>query len=109
MIKEIFSTITFEVEPAKATALRVGNSRILHIEAGTVWLTRSGDAGDYWLAAGTVLALHAGEILWLSAEQGQPARVVFRRPARRASRTLRWLARRLWHRVASVGTQPRLV
>jgi len=94
-MKEIFSTITYEIEPVKSAALRVGKSRQLRVETGVVWLTRSGDATDYWLTPGTTLDLRAGETLWLSAERGQPARLVFQRPALGAMQLAGWLSTRL--------------
>lgn len=106
MIKEIFSTIAYEVQPNKTAALRVGRSQVLSIEAGTVWLTRSDDQTDYWLDAGTSLSLRAGETLWLSAE-AQSARVVFKRPARCDKRIMNWLASRWQHRL--IGQHPALV
>jgi len=107
MIKEIFSTIAFEVEPDKTTALRVGSSRTLSIEAGAVWVTRSNDQGDYVLRAGATMALQAGETLWLSAEHAQAARVVFKRPARCDKRVLHWIASQWQDRVT--GQSPFMV
>lgn len=101
MIKEIFSTIAFDVQADKTAALRVGSSQTLVIEAGTVWLTRSGDLTDYWLGKGASLALCAGETLWLSAEHARTARVVFKRPARCDKRVMNWIARLWRNRVSS--------
>jgi len=107
MIKEIFSTIAFEVEPNKTAALRVGGSRTLSIEAGTVWVTRSNDQGDYLLGAGATMVLRAGETLWISAEHAQAARVVFKRPARCDKRLLHWIASQWQNRVT--GQSPLMV
>jgi len=107
MIKEIFSTIAFEVQPDKTAALRVGNSRTLVIEAGTVWLTRSDDQTDYWLNTGATVTLRAGETLWLSAEHAKIARVIFKRPARCDKRVLNWITSRWQNKMT--GRHPVLV
>ncbi len=85
MITEMFSTVVYEVAQAQAVAVRIENSRTMKVAAGRVWITRSDDVGDYWLDAGASLDLKTGETLWISAEDGLAARVVFRRPARAGS------------------------
>jgi Protein of unknown function (DUF2917) len=81
-MNEFFYTTSFEGRPAATIALRVGCSRRVAVEEGLIWLTRSGDSHDYWLAAGETLALNGGERLWLSVEGNRPARVSFSRRAR---------------------------
>lgn len=85
MLTEMFSTVVYELAQAQAVAVRIENSRTMKVAAGRVWITRSDDVGDYWLDAGGCLDLKTGETLWISAEDGLAARVVFRRPARSGS------------------------
>jgi hypothetical protein len=104
MIKQISSTIAFEVQTGKPAALRVDCSRTLVIEAGTVWLTRSGDPTDYWLDSGASLTLRAGETLWLSAEHADTARILFKRSTPCAKSLLQGFASR-WQNTLT-GQQP---
>jgi hypothetical protein len=90
-MKEIFSTTAYGIEARGVAELRIDAHGVLQVESGQVWLTRSGDAADYWLDAGASLAVRAGESLWLSAEAGQPARLAVRHAACRSRRGLAWL------------------
>jgi hypothetical protein len=72
VMKEIFSTTAYGIEARGVAELHIDAHGVLQVECGQVWLTRSGDAADYWLDAGASLAVRAGESLWLSAESAQP-------------------------------------
>lgn len=40
----------------------------LRAREGRIWLTREGDARDYWLEAGAAVPVAAGDVLWASVE-----------------------------------------
>ncbi|PLZ03466.1 hypothetical protein CY652_06585 [Burkholderia sp. WAC0059] len=85
-MQEISSDVTFAIDAGETVSVRVASSTRLVVEHGTVWLTRSGDTADYWLMPGHALRLRRGERLWVGAEDGRAARVVFRIPLTRAGR-----------------------
>jgi hypothetical protein len=97
-MREIYSDITFEVPADQLASVRVTRSTRLTVRCGTVWLTRSGDAADYWLKPDHTLRLRQGERLWIGAEGGESAQVAFVLPAsvrERATAALTRLAARL--------------
>lgn len=92
-MREISSSIWFEVGHGETVPLRVTNSTRLTVHGGAVWVTRSNDVEDYWLEPGKTLRLRRGERLWLSAEGGTHACVVFYVPKRANERAINWFAR----------------
>jgi hypothetical protein len=94
-MKEIFSSVTFEIQPRETVRVAVARHAALAVCGTRIWVTRHRDVMDYWLAPGEKLALQAGDTLWVSAEGEQPARVVLTTPAGCEERLLRWLGGRL--------------
>ncbi|HEY4349773.1 MAG TPA: DUF2917 domain-containing protein [Paraburkholderia sp.] len=92
-MREISSSIWFEVGNGETVPLRVTNSTRLTVHGGAVWVTRSDDVEDYWLEPGKTLRLRRGERLWLSAEGSTQAGVVFYVPKRANERAVNWFAR----------------
>lgn len=84
-MRQISSSITFEIAPGEMLPMMVAHSTRLSVHGAPVWVTRSNDVEDYWLAPGHSLRLRPGERLWLSAEGADPARVAFVAPLSRAS------------------------
>jgi len=97
MLKEIFSTVAYEIDSHTASQLRPGHAHQLSIARGTIWITRTGDPADYWLRPGATLPLAPGQTLWLSVEPGTSARIVLHRTPRSRPG---WLERlhRSWRR-----------
>lgn len=95
MLKEIISTVTYEIDDRATGALPAGRARELRVDDGVVWATRSGDMADYWLSRGATLPLARDQIVWLSAEGGKAARVVLSQTSRTGSLAAQW--RRLPH------------
>ncbi|MBN3804943.1 DUF2917 domain-containing protein [Paraburkholderia sp. Ac-20336] len=92
-MREISSSIAYEVRTGETLPLRVARSTKLTVRGGAVWITRSDDTLDYWLQPGQTLHLRRGERLWLGAEGAQHAKVTFSVPTRCDERALNWLAR----------------
>ncbi|MCC8392122.1 DUF2917 domain-containing protein [Paraburkholderia sp. MMS20-SJTR3] len=92
-MREISSSIAYEVGTGETLPLKVARSTKLTVRGGTVWLTRSDDIHDYWLQPGNTVHLRRGERLWLSAEGEHFAKVTFSVPTRYDERALNWLAR----------------
>jgi hypothetical protein len=92
-MREISSSIWFEVSAGETVPLRVTSSTRLTVYGGAVWVTRSNDVEDYWLEPGKTLRLRRGERLWLSAEGSSQACVVFFVPKRVNERAISWFAR----------------
>ncbi|MDE1178901.1 DUF2917 domain-containing protein [Paraburkholderia sp.] len=92
-MQEISSSITFEIRAGETVPMRVTRSTRLAVHGSAVWVTRSDDVEDYWLAPGHTLRLRRGERLWLSAEGGTAARLAFSVPARVEQRAFDWLVR----------------
>jgi hypothetical protein len=86
IMRQISSSITFEIAPGEMLPMMVAHSTRLSVHGAPVWVTRSNDVEDYWLAPGQSLRLRPGERLWLSTEGGGSARVAFVAPLSRASR-----------------------
>jgi hypothetical protein len=86
-MREISSSITFEIQPGETIPLRVVRSTRLSVQGGLVWATRSNDVDDYFLVAGESLKLRRGERLWLSCDAADAACVAFSvaLPARQAA------------------------
>ena len=84
-MRQISSSITFEIAPGETLSMMVAHSTRLSIQGAPVWVTRSNDVEDYWLTPGRSLRLRPGERLWLSAEGGEAARVAFVAPLSRLS------------------------
>lgn len=76
-MREISSSVTFEIQPGETVPMKVVHSTRLSIQGATVWATRSEDVDDYFLAPGANLRLRRGERLWLAVEGPEAARVSF--------------------------------
>ncbi|AJY65616.1 DUF2917 domain-containing protein [Burkholderia glumae] len=99
-MREISSSVTFEIQPGEIVPMKVVRSTRLAVQGATVWATRSHDVDDYFLASGASLRLRRGERLWLGVEGPGSACVSFSVAAtpREAAHTLlarlaNWLAR----------------
>jgi hypothetical protein len=92
-MREISSSIAFEIRTGETVSLKVARSTRLVVHGGAVWVTRSDDIKDYWLQPGHILRLRRGERLWLSGEGDSHAKVAFSVPTRCDERALNWLAR----------------
>ncbi|MGF6791822.1 DUF2917 domain-containing protein [Paraburkholderia sp. 35.1] len=92
-MREISSSIAYEICTGDTLPLKVARSTKLRVHGGAVWVTRSDDTKDYWLQPGQTLHLRRGERLWLSAEGATFAKVTFSVPTRCDERALNWLAR----------------
>lgn len=92
-MREIFSSITFEIKAGETVPMKVARSIRLAVSGGALWVTRSDDTEDYWLEPGHTLRLRRGERLWLSVESGDRAMVAFAVPARPDVRVFDWLVR----------------
>lgn len=58
---------------------RVGGQ--IRVRTGRIWLTREGDARDYWLEAGTAMPVVAGDVFWASVEGEVPGHLEMRSSA----------------------------
>jgi Protein of unknown function (DUF2917) len=85
IMREISSSITFEIEPGETVPMMIAHSTRLTVQGAAVWVTRSNDVEDYWLRPGTSLHLRRGERLWLSVEGDRAARVGFVAPLARTA------------------------
>ncbi|WP_153101508.1 DUF2917 domain-containing protein [Paraburkholderia hayleyella] len=97
-MREISSSITFEITAGETVPMSVARSTSLTPHGGAVWVTRSDDVEDYWLAPGRTLHLRRGERLWLSVDGAAQAQVSFALPVQseeKALHGLAWLAERL--------------
>ncbi|AME23623.1 MAG: DUF2917 domain-containing protein [Pseudomonadota bacterium] len=92
-MREISTSITFEIADGETVPMRIGNSVKLSVLGAPVWATRSNDTEDYWLVPGDSLKLRQHERLWLSTEAGGTAQVVFTLARRPDQRAIGWLAR----------------
>jgi hypothetical protein len=92
-MREICSSIALEIRSGETLPMKVARSTKLVVHGGAIWVTRSDDTEDYWLQPGHTLRLRRGERLWLSAEGGSFAKVVFSVPTRCDERALNWFAR----------------
>ncbi len=77
IMKEIFSTVAFELSPGERIAISVRRGEALRVSGERVWVTRSNDAVDYFLHDGDALSLRADETLWLSVDGLGTSRVTF--------------------------------
>jgi hypothetical protein len=91
-MKQLHSSITFEVQPDETVPLRVDRGVALTSADRRLWVTRSADSADYWVAPGETLALRPGEVLWISAEGNHSARVTITQMPRCVQRVVTWLA-----------------
>jgi Protein of unknown function (DUF2917) len=85
IMREISSSITFEIEPGETIPMMIAHSTRLSVEGSPVWVTRSNDVEDYWLHPGSSLHLRRGERLWLSVDGDRPARLGFVAPLPRSA------------------------
>ena len=92
-MREISSSITFEIKGGETVPMKVVRSTRLAVSGSAVWVTRSDDTEDYWLEPGHMLRLRRGERLWLSVEADPQARVAFDVPARADVRAVDLLVR----------------
>ena len=91
-MREISSSITFEIGNGETLAMKVARSTKLVVHGGAIWVTRSDDVEDYWLNPGSALHLRRGERLWLSVEGSDTAQVRFVAPLGRQALVVDWLA-----------------
>lgn len=103
-MKRLYSSIAFEVQPGETVPLRVSRGVALTIDGERVWITRSADEHDYWIAPGESLVLRPGELMWLSTDGDQPAQVTVTLRPGSLQRVASWWARMLsgggrlgWH------------
>lgn len=94
---EIHSDITYAIPAGETVSVRVARSTRIVVHGGKVWLTRSDDVADYWLAPGHALRLTRGERLWIGAEGDGLARVSFEVPATHGQR--------LWHGLVRMASR----
>lgn len=92
-MKEISSSITFEIPPGETVPMKVARSTRLAVPGAPVWATRSNDVHDYFLSPGATLKLRRGERLWLSADGATSACVSFSAIAPPQQAALRGVAR----------------
>jgi hypothetical protein len=92
IMREISSSITFEIEPTETVPMTIVHSTRLAVHNAAVWVTRSNDVEDYWLAPGQELHLRRGERLWLSVVGTQPASIAFLAPVPRRASLYDWFA-----------------
>jgi hypothetical protein len=92
-MREISTSITFEISDGETVPMKIGRSVRLVVQGAPVWATRSNDTEDYWLVPGDSLKLRERERLWLSTEKGRTAQVVFTLAPRADQRAIGWLAR----------------
>jgi hypothetical protein len=85
IMRQISSSITFEIARGETLPMMVAHSTRLSVQGAPVWVTRSNDVEDYWLEPGHSLRLRPGERLWLSTEGPSAARVAFVAPLARAA------------------------
>lgn len=76
-MKQISSSITYEINPGEIVPMMVARSTRLTVEGAGVWVTRSNDVEDYLLDPGDCLQLRRGERLWISVEGDGSACVAF--------------------------------
>ncbi|SAL42628.1 hypothetical protein AWB67_01680 [Caballeronia terrestris] len=91
-MREISTSVTFEIKPGETVPMRIGRSTRLKVQGAAVWATRSNDIEDYWLVPGDTLKLRERERLWLSVEGDRAAQVVFTICPRPDQRAATWLA-----------------
>ncbi len=89
-MREISTSVTFEIKPGETIPMRVARSTRLTVHGATVWATRSDDTEDYWLVPGDRLKLRERERLWLSVDGDRPAQVVFTIVPRCDERAIHW-------------------
>ncbi len=109
-MREISSSITFEINVGETVPMRVSHSTRLKVQGGAVWVTRSNDTEDYWLEPGHTLpaAARRTALVECRRQSGGAAGVLGAVPLRRTGnqlagphgRTPDWLAApRLAHRL----------
>ena len=102
-MREISSSVMVEITAGETASFKVARSTQVQVQCGAVWLSRSLDAGDYFLFDGDVLTLRRGERLWLSADGVPAARLAFqvaRAPVEHGLMGWAARARSVWQRNA---------
>jgi hypothetical protein len=94
-VKEIFSTVTYEIQPGETVPMWVGRARLVRASGAKVWITRGDDPHDYWLVPGDEIGLRAGERLWIGVDGDRAAQLVFTMSAACGERVSNWLGARL--------------
>ncbi len=92
-MKEIFSTVAFELSSGERAAIRVLRGEALKVSGERLWITRSNDEVDYFLYDGDVLALRPNETLWLSVDGPRDARLTFTFAEGPGRRLANWFGR----------------
>ena len=85
IMRQISSSFTFEIGPGETVPVMVSHSTRVSAHGAPLWVTRSNDVEDYWLAPGRSLRLRRGERLWLSVEGQRTAHVAFVAPLPRTA------------------------
>ncbi|MCY0389092.1 DUF2917 domain-containing protein [Robbsia sp. Bb-Pol-6] len=91
-ITAITTRTIYEIPPGAPVRWTPRVAGHVRVRVGRIWLTREGDAGDYWLAAGAGMPVAAGDVLWASVEGDVPGRLEM---CSQASRMRLW--RQAWH------------
>lgn len=108
IMKEIFSTVAFELQAGERVGIRVRRGQALAIAGERVWITRSNDEHDYFLHDGESLALRSHETLWISVDGQRDVRLVFTLAGGSGSRVADWLSDRWQHARAGFAGTSRL-
>ncbi|WP_158601839.1 DUF2917 domain-containing protein [Pararobbsia silviterrae] len=89
-MKEIFSTVAFDLQPGERVGVRVRRGLALAVTGERVWLTRSNEAVDYFVHDGESLSLRPHETLWISVDGERATQLVFTLAAGTGSRVADW-------------------
>ncbi len=91
IMKEIYSTIAFQLEAGERIGIRVLRGEALRVEGERLWITRSNDQVDYFLGDGETLPLRPSETLWLSVDGLRPARLTVMLKAGTRGKLVNWV------------------
>jgi hypothetical protein len=91
IMKEIYSTIAFELEAGERIGIRVLRGEALRVEGERLWVTRSNDEADYFLEDGETLPLRPSETLWLSVDGLRAARLTVMLKAGTRGKLVNWV------------------
>jgi hypothetical protein len=65
----------FAVTPGATLTWRAPNHAEIRTHDALVWLTRSHNAGDYWMKPGEMIRVQRGERVWISTDSPQSAEI----------------------------------
>jgi hypothetical protein len=106
IMKEIYSTIAFELAGGERIGIRVRRGEFLQASGERLWVTRSNDQADYFLHDGDTLALRPDETLWLSVDGLRTARLMVTLKAGTRGQLVSWLGDWLTRTQAAVCSGP---